>query len=156
MCRLLFEFDFVALQGDFAHAFGGVGRVYHQAHQRAFFAADEVHNFVEAPTGNIDEFAVRTLGNGDNFVFDAQLAAFVGGTAGDEFADAHLFIFKGEDGADAFEREAHVDVEVFVAARREVVAVRVKAAAEDVHIDVENVVHADLVQAAQCAGIAAA
>ena len=67
-----------------------------------------------------------------------------------------MFVFEREDGADAFEREAHVDVEVFVAARREVVAVRVKAAAEDVHINVKDIGHADLVQAAQCAGIAAA
>ena len=154
--RLFFEFDFVALQFDFVYAFGAVGGVNHETHQRAFFAADEVNHFVQPPAGNVHKLAVVALGNGDDFVFDVQLAAFVGGATGDEFADADLFVFEREDGADAFQRKTHVDVEIFVAARREVVAMRVKAAAEDVHIDVEDVVHADLVQTAQRPGVAAA
>ena len=91
---LFFEFDFVAFEGDFAHAFGGVGGVNQEAHEGAFFAPDKVNDFIKPPAGHIHKLTVMPLGDADDFVFDAEFAAFVGGAARHKFADGYAVFFQ--------------------------------------------------------------
>ncbi len=71
-----------------------------------------------------DGFLV-VLGDGDDFVAGFEAAVGFGGTAGDEADDFGGAVVGAEHGADADEGEFHVDVKIFYAAGREVVAVGV-------------------------------
>ncbi|MNF51418.1 hypothetical protein D3C84_327370 [compost metagenome] len=88
------------------------GRDHFQAYHRAFRATDQLDHFVQAPADHVDHFLVA-LGDTDDLVGGGHLLG-LGGRAGRHQADdLDLVIVALQHGADTFERQAHVDIEVF-------------------------------------------
>ena len=79
-----------------------------QTHGRALLAADHVHDLVELHVHDVDE-GVVALGDGGDAVVDLEFALRRRRAAGDQFDDLGIAVLAAQHGADAHEREAHVD-----------------------------------------------
>jgi hypothetical protein len=77
------------------------------------------------------------LGDHEDDVFGFEVALSPAGAAGDDADDLDVVLFDAEDGADAFEFSAHLDVEVFFFGGREPLAVGVKLGDEGAEEGVE-------------------
>ncbi|KPW92502.1 Unknown protein sequence [Pseudomonas syringae pv. castaneae] len=146
--RLFFEFH--RFTGDGDNLAGLVirriaGRDDLQTDHGTFRTADQLDDFIQTPADHIDHFLVA-LGNGHDLVGWRDLLGFGRRSCRDQTHDFHVVVIALQHSADAFQRQAHVDVEVFRAVRRQVVGVRVIRHGERVDVGLEDIFCASLVQ----------
>ncbi len=149
--RLFFELHRLAGDGDHLAVLvvGCIARRDHlQAHHRAFRPADQLDHFVQAPADDVDHFVVG-LGHADDPVRRRQLLALLGRACRHQAHDLDVLVVALQHRADAFQRQAHVDVEVFRVVRRQVLGVRIVGLGERIDVGLEHVLAAGLVQPCQ-------
>jgi hypothetical protein len=93
---------------------------------------------------HVDHPAVAVLPDRHDPVRLAQLALLGGRPRRHQARDLGELVVLLQHRADAFERQAHVHVEILGAARREVVGVRVEQLGERVHVELVHVLAVDL------------
>src|SRR5690606_10294914 len=154
---LLLELD--RLAGDDHLAAGQVvrrvaGGDHLQADLRALGTADQLDHLVEAPADHVDHLLV-ILTDADDAVGRCQLLGLLGRTGGNQADDLHVLVVALQDGADALQRQAHVDVEVLGVVRRQIVGVRIVGLRESVDVGLEDVLAAGPLQPAELVAVAA-
>ncbi len=113
--RLFFKLHRFAGNG---HNFAGLvvwrvaRRNHFQADYGAFGATDQLDHFVQTPADDIDHLFIA-LGDTDDLVGRSHLFGLVGRAGRHQAHDFHLVVIALQHGANAFQRQAHVDVEVF-------------------------------------------
>ena len=105
------ELDLVALERDGLAAAGR--HVDEETHGRALLAADTADGLGEAHADDVFHLAVFVLADRDDLVAGLHLAREVERAAREEVLDDAGAVFVGERGADAHERVAHRDLELF-------------------------------------------
>ena len=154
--RLFLELDLVAHDRDqlvlAVHA--GVGGQDVQPHPGALVAADQVHDIVDAPADHVGQRALVALPDRNHAVAHLHLAGGHGGAAGNQRADHDVFVLPLQHRADALERQPHLHVEVFRAARTHVAGVRVDRGGIRIHEALEHIVAAQFVHARIEVGVA--
>ena len=113
-----------------------------QPHHGALGAADEGHHFVQAPAHDIHDHPALALPHADDAVRRLQAAVLVGRAGRHQAPHGGVLVLHFQHGADALQREGHVDVEVLGGARGEILGVRIVGAGEGVHIERERILAA--------------
>ena len=124
--RLLFQFDLVAHNINRLRARArtvGSGN-HHEDHLGVDLATDKAYGFIERPVENAYRLLVF-FSDRNNLVALLKASVAFGRAAGNELGDFGHAVFCAQHGTDADERERHVDIKIFNAAGRHVVAVRV-------------------------------
>src|SRR5690606_37144216 len=148
---LLFQLDRFAGDGD--HLAGLVtgriaGRDHFQAYSGAFRTTDQLDHFVQAPADHIDHFIVA-LGDADDLVGWCDLLALLGRAGRHQTYHLDVLVVALQNGTDAFERQTHVDVEVFRVVRRQIGGVRIVGGGEGIDVGLEHVLTTGLLEARQ-------
>ena len=123
------DYDHVA--GDRDRGDAVVGLAHRQRHDRALGTADHLDDVAQAHVDHVDRVLAILLHRQDQ-VAGIELALAPGRAAGDHLADLDVVVALGEHRADAFEGAAHLDLEVRLLLRRQVVRVRTEDAAQGV------------------------
>jgi len=89
------------------------------------------------------------LGDTDDLVRRSDLFGLVGRACGHQTDNFHLVVIALQHGANAFQRQAHVDVEVFRVIWRQIVGVRIVRHGEGVDVRLEDIFAAGLIEARQ-------
>src|SRR5690554_3890120 len=154
---LLLQFYLVPTDVDGAgHAFiSRIGRDHFEGNCGVAGATDQVDHFVQAPTDHIHRLFVF-LRHGDDAIGRLELALFGRRPAGHQADNLGVLVVRLEHRADPFQRKAHVDIEVFRGARREVSRVGVPHTGKRVHVSLEGVLTAGLIGAFELAFVPAA
>ena len=123
---LIFQLNFIAHELDIfpAGRIGCIRRNHEEAHTCAFFAADHLDDFVEPHLANID-IVTLTLRHGGNPVAYFQPSIHLGRPARDKALNFRVAILRAKHGADAHERETHINTEIFHVCLAQIFGVRV-------------------------------
>ena len=148
---LLFQLDRFAGDGD--HLAGLVagrvaGRDHFQAYGGTFRATNQLDHFVQAPADHVDHF-ITALSDANDLVRRCDLLALLSRAGRHQTHHLDVFVVALQDGADAFQRQAHVDVEVFRIVRRQIGGVRVVGGGEGIDVGLEHVLATGLLEARQ-------
>ena len=132
---LIFQLNFIAHE---LHIFPtrricGIRGNGEQTHTRAFFSADHLDNFVEAHLPNIDKLR-RTLCHGGNLIAHFESPIDLRRSAGHQALNFRITIFGAKHGANAYEREPHVDAEILHVGLAQIFRMRVVRLGERVQI----------------------
>ncbi len=106
---------------------GGIGDVrrnHEEAHTSAFFSANHLDDFVEPHLANIDKL-ILALGHGGYSVAHFQPSIHLRRAAGNKVLYFCVAILRAKHGADAHERQAHVNAEVLHVGLAQILRVRV-------------------------------
>ncbi len=153
---LVLQFNLVAHELD-RLALGRVGRGRRDDEETnfgAFFTANLLDHLVEAHFADIDKF-LWALGDGGDAIAHFQAPARLRRTAHHEALDLGVAVFAAQHRADADEREAHVDAEVFQVGRTQVFRVRIVGLGEGVEEQLHLLFGVLLVDVAQHPVVAA-
>ncbi|VTQ27132.1 Uncharacterised protein [Pseudomonas aeruginosa] len=123
-------------------------RNHFQAYLGTFRPTDQLDHFIQAPADHVDHFALA-LGDADDLVGGGDLLALRRRAGRHQAYDLDVVVVALQHRADAFQREAHVDVEVFRVVRRQVLGVRIVGLGEGVDVGLEDVFAAGLLEARQ-------
>ena len=132
---LIFQLNFIPHQLDAfpARRVGGIRWNHQQAHARAFFSADHLDNLVQSHLADVDIIR-RALCHGGNPIAYFKSSIYLRRPAGHQALNFCITVFRAEHRADAHEREAHVDAEIFHVRLAQVFRVRVICLGERVQI----------------------
>ena len=133
--RLILQLDLVAHQGDFPGGTigtGGLGQDL-QPHHRVLGPADLVHHVLEAPAHHVLDGPVLALANPDDAVAGMDQARHPRRAPGNGALHLGVVRLALEHRADAFQGQAHADIEVLRRAGRHVAGVRLQGL--DVGVD---------------------
>ena len=125
---LILEVDFVAHDVDLE----GLGLLalaqQSQAHGGALLAADQAHDVAQGHVDHVDGLSILSahLLDRDDAILALELALSIGGAAFDDLVDDRIAVAAAQDGADAFQAQAHADAEVFEGFGREVGGMRIE------------------------------
>ncbi len=135
---LIFEFDFIADQGQ--HAAGGAicHRTDRQLHLGSFGTANEMDDFFQFHVHDIHRRLVA-LCDGDNIVAFLELFAFFRRTARNDLVNFAVTIVVAELCADAKKREAHADGKILRVVEIEVIRMGVVGMRQRVEIRLQNI-----------------
>ena len=146
----VFQFDLVA--NDRNHSRLGASQGFRfddlQIDHRAFFPADQLYHVIDAPTHHVHDLTIQSLAHPDDLVIGMQLLAFISRTAGHDFTDDGIIVLRGQAGADAFQRLAHLNPEIVEIFRRKVAGVRIVGFGEGIHQNLEYVFALELLDIA--------
>ena len=110
---LIFQLNFIPHQLDIlpARRIGGIRGNGQQSHACAFFSADHLDDFVQPHLANIDVISLP-LAHSGNPIAHFEPPIQLRGSAGHQAFNFRIAIFRAKHGADAYEREAHVNAEI--------------------------------------------
>ena len=149
---LLFELDGVAHDGHHLVLIGlGVGGDDFQAHGGILGAANQLHDFIQAPADNVLHGAFLTLAHGDNTVRGFEFTLLVRRALGHQPGYLGVLVLLLQYGAYALQRQAHIDVEVLGAARRQIVGMGIVQFGQRIGVDLEHVLAVVLLDPVQLA-----
>ena len=153
---LFLQFDLVAYDGDFLAGVGRgrLGGYYLQADGRVLGPAYQLDDLVQAPADHVLETAIFALGDTHNAVRWLQVPLFIRRACGNQSGNLGVFVLHLQHCTDAFQRQAHVDVEVFRATRRKIVGVRVVQFCQGVSVHLENILGVVLLDAFELVAVA--
>src|SRR5690606_38440450 len=138
--RLLFQLHLLAHDGHALRSAvdAGIGRHDVQAHGGILRTADELDGVVDAPADHVHHGTVGTLTHGQDAVADTQ-ARLLGGSAWHDRADDRVFVITLQDGANALQRQTHLDLERIGRTRSQVIGVWLDGHGVGIEERLENV-----------------
>src|SRR5690606_7892117 len=146
---LFLNLDFTALNYDLPALSVALGnrRYDIETDNRARRTPDPVDHVVQTPATPIAHFAVLALRDADNAVSGLQLALFVSRAGGNQAHHLGVVVLHLQHGANTFELEAHIDLEVFRQAGGEIVGMGVVKRTHRIGIGLKYVLRLDLLKA---------
>ena len=111
--------------------------------------ANQIDYLIQPPAHDVLDRTAFSLTDADDQIRGAQVALLVGRACGDQSTDFGVLVINLKHGADAFERQTHVDVEVLGAPGREVIGVRIVLLCQRVRVDLKNVLGVVLIEPIQ-------
>lgn len=112
-------------------------------------------HIIQPPADYIHPGAVIALGDSfDDAVIGLDLLAQISRAAGHQFNHGDLFILHAQHAADAFQRQAHLDIEILGVARREIGGVRIEGLGDGIHVELKDVLAAGLARLIQAVLVA--
>ena len=153
---LFFQLD--RFTGDGHHLAGLIirrvaGGDHFQAYLRAFRATDQLDHFIQAPADHVDHF-LAALCHTDDLVGRGDLLALFRRACRYQAHNLDVFVVALQYGTNTFERQAHIDIEVFRVVRRQVGGVRVVGHGKGVDVSLEHVFAAGLLEARELVVVA--
>ena len=101
--------------------------------------SNELHNVIDPPADDINDVIILLAHTNDSIVGPDGLGLFRRPSR-DKAHNFRVFILRLEQGADALEGQAHVDVEVFARDRGKVLCVWIVSFGERIHKELIDVV----------------
>ena len=144
---LLLELNLVTANGNHS-ALVGLSLVgnHFESDSRVARPTNEINNFIKPPADHILNWACFTLAYAHNEVGGPQAALLIRGPGGDQPGHFGVFIIYLQNGANALERQTHIDIEIFSSPRRKVIGVGVVLLRQRIGVDLEDILSVVLPQ----------